>query len=68
MPSPDKLFRLDPVSTDLTSPVTQVQIQKAADDSRATQQLYKGLQTFGNAIGSAADFAKKRRIKEVWIR
>jgi|10_taG_2_1085330.scaffolds.fasta_scaffold05539_3 hypothetical protein len=64
MPSPDKLFRLDPVSTDLTSPVTQVQIQKAADDSRATQQLYKGLQTFGNAIGSAADFAKKRRIKE----
>ena len=64
MPSPDKLFRLDPVSTDLTSPVTQVQIQKAADDSRATQQLYKGLQTFGNAIGSAADFAKKRRITE----
>ena len=34
MSSPDKLFRLDPVSTDLTSPVTQVQIQKAADDSR----------------------------------
>ena len=64
MPSPDKLFRLDPVSTDLTSPVTQVQIQKAADDSRATQQLYKGLKTFGDAIGSAADFAKKRRITE----
>ena len=64
MPSPDKLFRLDPVSTDLTSPVTQVQIQKAVDDSRETQQLYKGLESFGNAIGSAAAFAKKRRIKE----
>ena len=64
MSSPDKLFRLDPVSTDLTSPVTQVQIQKAADDSRETKQLYTGLQTFGKALGTAATYAKQRRIHE----
>ena len=64
MPSPDQLFRLDPLETKLTDTQRSVVAQGLADTSDRDAQLISGLQSFGNAIGSAADYAKKRRIKE----
>ena len=64
MPSPDQLFRLDLLETKLTDTQRSVVAQGLADTSDQDAQLISGLQSFGNAIGSAADYAKKRRIKE----
>ncbi len=64
MPSPDQLFRLDPLETKLTDTQRSVVAQGLADTSDQDAQLISGLQSFGKAIGSAADYAKKRRIDE----
>ena len=62
MPSPDKLFRLDPLETKLTDTQKSVAIQGLADTSARDTQLISGLQSFGKALGTAAEYSKQRRI------
>ena len=64
MPSPDQLFRLDPLETKLTDTQRSVVAQGLPDTSARDTQLLSGLQSFSSAIGSAAEHSKRRRIKE----
>jgi hypothetical protein len=65
MPSPDKLFRLDPVETKITAPVSQFQgLADAADRSVANRSLGRGLTAFSQALGSLAQFKKEDQVRE----
>lgn len=65
MPSPDQLFRLDPVQTKVEAPRTQFQaLTVAADRTVANRSLNRGLQTFSTALGSLATFKKQEQINE----
>ena len=65
MPSPDKLFRLDPVETKITKPVSQFQLlAQAADRSIANRSLARGFQSFSQALGGLAQFRKEEQIGE----
>ena len=63
MPSPDKLFTLDPVKTRLTDPKAAVNAQKSVDTTLRDQQTVSGLRSFSKAIGGLAEFKKQERIK-----
>ena len=62
MPSPDQMFTLDTVQTKVTQPVTQITAQKPIDTSVQRQQLSRGMEAFGTALGSLAETKKKQRI------
>ena len=65
MPSPDKLFRLDPVETKITAPVSQFQgLADAADRSVANRSLGRGLTAFSQALGNLAQFKKQEQIRD----
>lgn len=65
MPSPDKLFRLDPVETKVTAPVSTFQgLAAAADQSVANRSLGRGLTAFSTALGQLAQFKKEEQIRE----
>ena len=65
MPSPDKLFRLDPVETKITAPVSNFQaLADAADRSIANRSINRGLSSFGQALGGLAKFKKQEQITE----
>ena len=65
MPSPDKLFRLDPVETKITAPTSQFQVlAAAADQSIANRSLGRGINAFSNALGSLAKFSKEEQIRD----
>ena len=64
MPSPDKLFRLDPVETKIAAPTTNFQVlAEAADQSVANRSLGKGLTAFSQALGGLAQFKKQQQIR-----
>ena len=65
MPSPDKLFRLDPVETKITAPTTNFQVlAEAADRSVANRSLGRGLTAFSQALGGLAQFKKQEQIRD----
>ena len=65
MPSPDKLFRLDPVETKITAPVSQFQsLADAADRSVANRSLGRGLTAFSQALGGLAQYKKQEQIRD----
>ena len=65
MPSPDKLFRLDPVETKIAAPITAFQsLADAADRSIANRSINRGLASFGQALGGLAKFKKQEQIRE----
>ena len=65
MPSPDKLFRLDPVETKITAPTTNFQVlAEAADRSVANRSLGRGLTAFSQALGSLAQYKKQQQIRD----
>ena len=65
MPSPDKLFRLDPVETKITAPVSQFQsLADAGDMSVANRSLGRGLTAFSQALGGLAQFKKQEQIRD----
>ena len=64
MPSPDKLFRLDPVETKIVAPTTNFQVlAEAADQSVANRSLGRGLTAFSQALGGLAQFKKQQQIR-----
>ena len=64
-PSPDKLFRLDPVETKITAPLSQFQaLAEAADQSLVNRSLGRGFAAFSQALGRAAEFTKNEQIRE----
>ena len=64
MPSPDKLFRLDPVETKIAAPTTNFQVlAEAADQSVANRSLGRGLTAFSQALGGLAQFKKQQQIR-----
>ena len=65
MPSPDKLFRLDPVETKITAPVSNFQVlAEAADRSVANRSLDRGLAAFSQTLGGLAQFKKQQQIRD----
>ena len=65
MPSPDKLFRLDPVETKITAPTTNFQVlAEAADRSVANRSLGRGLTAFSQALGGLAQYKKQEQIRD----
>jgi hypothetical protein len=65
MPSPDKLFRLDPVETKITAPVSNFQVlAEAADRSVANRSLDRGLAAFSKTLGGLAQFKKQKQIRD----
>jgi hypothetical protein len=65
MPSPDKLFRLDPVETKITAPVSNFQVlAETADRSVANRSLGRGLSAFSQALGGLAQFKKQEQIRD----
>ena len=65
MPSPDKLFRLDPVETKIAAPVSQFQsLADAGDMSVANRSLGRGLTAFSQALGNLAQFKKQQQIRD----
>ena len=65
MPSPDKLFRLDPVETKITAPTTNFQVlAEAADRSVANRSLGRGLTAFSQALGGLAQLKKQQQIRD----
>jgi len=65
MPSPDKLFRLDPVETKIAAPTTNFQVlAEAADQSVANRSLGRGLTAFSQALGGLAQFKKQEQIRD----
>jgi len=65
MPSPDKLFRLDPVETKIVAPTTNFQVlAEAADRSVANRSLGRGLTAFSQALGGLAQFKKQQQIRD----
>ena len=65
MPSPDKLFRLDPVETKIAAPTTNFQVlAEAADQSVANRSLGRGLTAFSQALGGLAQFKKQQQIRD----
>ena len=60
--TPDKLFRLDPVETKITKPVSQFQLlAQAADRSIANRSLARGFKSFSQALGGLAEFRKEEQ-------
>ena len=65
MPSPDKLFRLDPVETKITAPVSNFQVlAEAADRTVANRSLDRGLAAFSQTLGGLAQFKKQQQIRD----
>jgi GH24 family phage-related lysozyme (muramidase) len=65
MPSPDKLFRLDPVETKIAAPVSQFQsLADAGDMSVANRSLGRGLTAFSQALGGLAQYKKQQQIRD----
>ena len=65
MPSPDKLFRLDPVETKIAAPTTNFQVlAEAADQSVANRSLGRGLTAFSQALGGLAQLKKQQQIRD----
>ena len=60
MPQQDQ-FRLDPVETKITAPISDVSVQQTPTNDTGLQA---GVTALSQAMGSLADFAKKRRIQE----
>ena len=54
-------FRLDPVETKITAPISDVSVQQTPTNDTGLQA---GVTALSQAMGSLADFAKKRRIQE----
>ena len=65
MASPDKLFRLDPLETKLTATQKSVAVQGLADTSARDAQFISGLQSFGKALGTAAEYSKQRKFMKI---
>ena len=64
MPSPDNLFRLDPVETKITAPVSHIKAQTGPDISSIRRSRVRGREALASAIGSLAELKKQERIKE----
>jgi GH24 family phage-related lysozyme (muramidase) len=62
MTTPDKMFTLDPIKTDVTQPLQHLKAHQDSDTSVADAQFSKGLSAFGNAVGSLAERKKQERI------
>ena len=55
--SPDKLFTLDPVQTQLSASVNQVVAQKSIDTATRDAQVVGAIGKFSAALGSLASIA-----------
>lgn len=64
MASPDKLFALEEVNTQVTQPVTQVSAQSPLNTTARDQQLQSSMTAFGNALNSLASYNKRKQIAE----
>ena len=65
MTTPDKLFRLDPVETKITAPISNFQaLADSADRSIANRSINRGLNAFGEALGGLAKFKKEEQSRE----
>lgn len=62
--SPDKLFTLDPVQTQLSETVNQVVAQKSVNTATRDAQVAGALGRFSTALGSLAEIKKQQRIRE----
>lgn len=60
MPQQDQ-FRLDPVETKITAPISDVSVQQTPTNDAG---LKAGVTALSQAMGSLAEFAKKRQIQE----
>jgi hypothetical protein len=61
MPSPDKLFTLDPLETKITAPTSSFQAQTGY---KGDSGLSTGLSALGAAIQNLAEFKKQEQIRE----
>ena len=61
MPSPDKLFTLDPLETKVTAPISNFQAQTGY---KGDSGLSTGLSALGAAIKNLAEFKKQEQIRE----
>jgi len=64
MPSPDQLFTLEEINTQVTQPVTQVSAQSPLNTTARNQQLRQSVTAFGNALANVAEYSKRKRIAE----
>jgi len=64
MPTPDQLFTLEEVSTQVTQPVTQISAQSPLNTTARNQQLRQSVTAFGNALANVAEYSKRKRIAE----
>jgi hypothetical protein len=62
MTTPDKMFTLDPIKTDVTQPLQHLKAHQDSDTSVADAQFSKGLSAFGAAVGDLAERKKQERI------
>jgi hypothetical protein len=60
--TPDKMFTLDPIKTDVTQPLQHLKAHQDSDTSVADAQFSKGLSAFGAAVGDLAERKKQERI------
>jgi len=61
MPSPDKMFTLDPLETKVTAPISNFQAQTGY---KGDSGLSTGLSALGAAIKNLAEFKKQEQIRE----
>jgi len=64
MASPDQLFALEEVNTEVTQPITQVSAQGPLDSSARNQQTLSSIKALGASLGNLAEYTKRKRIKE----